>query len=707
MSLIISNNLNSLMVQTNLSANQSQLSTAMQRLSSGLRINSAADDAAGLAIATNLNAQANGDGQAIQNANNASSLAQIADGALANITNDLQTLNTLAVESANGTNSSSNRAALQTQASALIADIQHIASSTNYNGVNLLDGSFKSAFQIGATAGQTVGLSIANSQAAVLGAGQGNGIAAQGTSSALAAGDMVINGVAVGASLATSDTASTTNASSSAIAKVAAINAVSSQTGVTASVDATVAQGAAMAAGGGASVTGVLTINNVAITLTTVANNTAATRQAEVSAINAVSGQTGVTATDTGSDTTGVSLSAADGRNIAIVAGAATLTAALTGIGLASTSTTQVNTYGGYTLSSNNGQPINIQSGTGTLSDSGLQAGTYQPNTAGVASTAIAAAVTSVTTANGATGALASGDLVINGVAIGATTATSDNLSYTNNAGSSIDIAAAINAASSSTGVTATVNANTITGGSASGGGTDTGTLLINGVSTAVISEGASAAATANNAIAAINAITGQTGVTATLNAAGNGINLSAADGRNISTAQTAGATTLGGDLGLSSVISSTANTMTTTYGTYTLSSGSPIKVGSNTLKGQANAGLAEGSYGGTATGESLNNLNISTVSGANAAITAVSNALNTVNAIRASIGAFENRMSATVTTLQSTQTNLVTASTGITGADFAAETAALSRAQVIQQAGIAVLSQANAQSQQVLALLR
>ncbi len=706
MSLIISNNLNSLMVQTNLSANQSQLSTAMQRLSSGLRINSAADDAAGLAIATNLNAQANGDGQAIQNANSASSLAQIADGALANITNDLQTLNTLAVESANGTNSASNRAALQTQASALIADIQHIASTTNYNGVNLLDGSFKSAFQIGATAGQTVGLSIANSQAAVLGSGQGNGIAAQGTSSALAAGDLVINGVAIGASLATSDTASTTNASSSAIAKVAAINAVSSQTGVSASVDATVAQGAAMTAGGGGSVTGTLTINNVTITLTTVANNTAATRQAEVSAINAVSGQTGVTASDTGSDTTGVSLSAADGRNIAIVAGATSLTAALTGIGLNTTaSTTQVNTYGGYTLSSSNGQPISVQSGTGTLSDSGLQAGTYQPNTAGVASTALTA-VTSAGTAAATAAGLASGDLVINGVAIGATTATSDSLSYSNNASSSIAIAAAINAASSTTGVTATVNANTITGTSAGAAAGHTGTLMINGVNTALITTGATASATASNIIAAVNAISGQTGVAATLNAAGDGVNLSAADGRNISLSlSTASQTLVAADVGLG--ITSAIGATTTTYGTYTLSSGSPIKIGSNTLNGQANAGLAEGSYGGTASGESLSNLDISTVSGANAAITAVGNALNTVNAIRANIGAFENRMSATVTNLQSTQTNLTSASTGITGADFAAETAALSRAQVIQQAGIAVLSQANAQSQQVLALLR
>ncbi len=142
MSLVISNNMNSLTVQTNLAANQSSLATAMQRLSSGLRINSAADDAAGLAIATGLNSQSGGDGVAIQNANNASSLAQIADGALGSITNDLQTLRNLAVESANGTNSAVDRAALNIQAQQVIADIQNTASTSNYNGVNLLNGGF-------------------------------------------------------------------------------------------------------------------------------------------------------------------------------------------------------------------------------------------------------------------------------------------------------------------------------------------------------------------------------------------------------------------------------------------------------------------------------------------------------------------------------------------------------------------------------------
>ncbi len=704
MSLIISNNLNSLFVQTNLAANQNSLTNSMKQLSSGLRINSAADDAAGLAIATNLNAQSNGDTVAIQNANSASSLAQIADGALASMTNDLQTLNSLAVESANGTNSSTNRAALQTQAQALVADIQHIASTTNYNGVNLLNGAFKSQFQISAAAGDTVGLSVASVQTNTLGAGQGNGAAAQGVSTALTSGDLVINNTIVGNSIASSDTSSSGGTiAASAIAKVAAINAVSGQSGVTATADATVAQGASMTPGGGASFTGTITLNGIGITLTTVANSTSATRQAEVATINSYSGRTGVTATDTGSDTTGISLSAADGRNITLVAGAVGTTAALTGLGLAATSTTAVNTYGGYTLASTTGQPITVSSGTGTLSNSGLNAGTYQANTASVSSTAISGL------SSASTQTVATGDIVINGVSIAATQSTSDSLSYAHNSASSIAIVAAINQVSAATGVTATVNANTIQGSGATATSGHTGTLVINGISTSQLTTTTSLSTNLANEANAINAISGQTGVTAV--STGTQINLSAADGRNISIAAgNSGDTLTQADVGLTTsnfVQGSLQTTAVTTVGTYTLSSASPISITSNTGANVTDAGLQAGSYGGTSSGQLLSNLNISTVAGANSAISAIQNALNQVNAVRTNIGAFENRMTATVSNLQSTQTNLTAAYTTITGADFAAQTADLSRAQVIQQAGIAVLSQANAQSQQVLSLLR
>ena len=721
MSLVISNNMNSLTVQTNLAANQSSLATAMQRLSSGLRINSAADDAAGLAIATGLNSQSGGDGVAIQNANNASSLAQIADGALGSITNDLQTLRNLAVESANGTNSAVDRAALNIQAQQVIADIQNTASTSNYNGVNLLNGGFASQFQIGANAGQTINLSIANVQTASLGAGQGTGVSAQGqygagttpntVLTAISAGDLVINGVIIPQSLSTSDTASfsgtdaggtiTANASTatSAIAKAAAINSVSSQTGVTAVVDANVVGGSSMSTPATTS-TGTVFINGIGISLQTSASFTNdANRNAIVTAINAYEGQTGVVATNTGSDSTGITLTAKDGRNV-------TVDFPTAGAGVISPSSTGLSTTGtfsrGYTLTTTSGGSIKIQQGTGTLANSGLQAGTYNSSQATVSSSSLG----NVTTLTG----MASGDMVINGVSIQASNAVNDQLSYAKQADSAIAIAYAINQSTSQTGVTATVNDNLIQG-SAFNSSADAGksaTLTINGVATTALTMTGITSTDLTNETNAINAISGRTGVVASND--GSNIKLSAADGRNISMYWTGNLTTPSTSLGIAATyLSATAGSATqiTTAGSYTLNSAGSISIGSTTGNIEKNAGMLPGSYGGITSGTFLSQVDISTVSGANLALTAVDNALTTINQIRANIGAFQNRMSATVSNLQSQQTNLTSAYTTITGADFAKESANMSRAQVLQQAGIAVLAQANAQSQQVLSLLR
>ncbi len=717
MSLVISNNMNSLTVQTNLAANQSSLATAMQRLSSGLRINSAADDAAGLAIATGLNSQAGGDGVAIQNANDASSLAQIADGALGSITNDLQTLRNLAVESANGTNSAVDRAALNIQAQQVIADIQNTASTSNYNGVNLLNGGFASQFQIGANAGQTINLSISNVQTNSLGAGQGTGVSAQGQYgagatpssilTAISAGDLVINGVIIPQSLSTSDTASfsgldasgtiTSNASTatSAIAKAAAINSVSSQTGVTAVVNANVVGGSTMTTPA-TTTTGTVYVNGIAISLSTSASFTNdANRNAIVTALNAYEGQTGVVASNTGSDSTGITLTAKDGRNITVdFKTGGSLTTASTGLSTSGTYS------GGYTLTTTSGGSIKIQQGTGTLANSGLQAGTYNSSQATVSS----ASLGNVTTLTG----MASGDMVINGVSIQASNAVNDQLSYANQADSAIAIAYAINQSTTQTGVTASVNDNLIQG-SAFSSSADTGksaTLTINGVTTSTLTMTGVTSTDLTNETNAINAISGRTGVVATND--GSNIKLSAADGRNVSMSWAGNLTAPNASLGISATyLSATAATQITTAGSYTLTSAGSINIGSTTGNIEKNAGLLPGSYGGITSGTFLSQVDVSTVSGANLALTAVDNALTTINQIRANIGAFQNRMSATVSNLQSQQTNLTSAYTTITGADFAKESANMSRAQVLQQAGIAVLAQANAQSQQVLSLLR
>ena len=155
MSLVLNTNIDSMIAQNSLTSSGTQLASALQQLSSGLRINTAADDAAGYAISQGMTSQINGLNQAAQNANDGVSLAQTASGALSEVTTDLQTMRDLAVESLNATNSAQDRTDLNAQFTQLAADINNVAATTQFNGVNLLDGSFQGAdFQIGANAGQ-------------------------------------------------------------------------------------------------------------------------------------------------------------------------------------------------------------------------------------------------------------------------------------------------------------------------------------------------------------------------------------------------------------------------------------------------------------------------------------------------------------------------------------------------------------------------
>jgi len=157
MSLVLNTNIDALVAQNSLTSSGSQLASALQQLSSGLRINTAADDAAGYAIAQGMTSQINGLNQAAQNANDGVSLAQTASGAMQEITNDLQSMRDLAVESLNASNSAQDRTDLNAQFSQLTNDINSVASQTQFNGVNLLDGTFQGAtFQVGANAGQSI-----------------------------------------------------------------------------------------------------------------------------------------------------------------------------------------------------------------------------------------------------------------------------------------------------------------------------------------------------------------------------------------------------------------------------------------------------------------------------------------------------------------------------------------------------------------------
>ncbi|MFN3235442.1 MAG: flagellin [Pseudomonadales bacterium] len=379
---IINTNIASLTAQRNLNSSQSANRTSLERLSSGLRINSAKDDAAGLAISTRFSSQIRGLSVAIRNAGDGISLAQTAEGALDSISSSLQRLRELALQSSNATNSDVDREALNAEAQQLISEITRTGEQTDFNGTNLLDGNFAASFQVGANAGETVSFGIAELTASNLGGGRTAGVSAIGSSNGLANGDLVINGAVIGPSVASDDTSSFANAPASAISKVAAINRATEQSGVQAEVLTNIAAGSVQneASGGANATSGSITLNGVEIAIATGDVDEAADRSGIVSAINARSGETGVIAVDTGTRFGGVNLEAADGRNITLEFSSGDLSAASTGL------TSQETTSGGYTLSATtSGTAIVISESTGDIANSGLVAGTYTANTAAVA----------------------------------------------------------------------------------------------------------------------------------------------------------------------------------------------------------------------------------------------------------------------------------------------------------------------------------
>jgi len=322
MAMSINTNLASLNAQRNLSKTSGTLNNSLQRLSSGLRVNSAKDDAAGLAISNRMGSQVRGLNQAARNANDGISLAQTAEGAMQEVTNNLQRIRELAVQSANDTNSASDRASLNAEASQLIEEIERVATTTSFNGKVLLDGSFGSAsFQVGANEGEQISFGMISVRSSALGVGSGSSYSASVnggvvTTTALTEGGVSINGYQVGAT--TSDGVSFAFDDGSAIAKASAINAISGDTGVTATVNATTR---AVTAGSAATSTAGIVINGVTIDDVVAVADARRNAGEMVAAINEVSGQTGVTAALTGDGTTGAyTLTAADGRNITVTA---------------------------------------------------------------------------------------------------------------------------------------------------------------------------------------------------------------------------------------------------------------------------------------------------------------------------------------------------------------------------------------------------
>lgn len=613
MAQVINTNIASLNSQRSLNASQSTLETSLQRLSSGLRINSAKDDAAGLAISDRMTTQIRGLNQATRNANDGISLSQTAEGALAEVGNNLQRIRELSIQSANSTNSASDRASLNSEVQQLLSEIQRVSTSTQFNGLNLLDGTFTaSQFQVGANANQTISVSIAGATTSQIGSYQQTGTAVTGTAFTGSGFTITPNGstvaTTIGVSVATGSAGNNLVTADSAAAKAVAINAKTVDTGVTAAATNSVVGSAPIARSGLAS--GALIINGVSIGAVAASTSAVTQGQGAATAINAQTSLHGVTAVADAS-TGALTLTAADGRNIEITSLPATAAGAQA-----------------------------IQNATGLDASAGANAALHEVNTltfgAGNLDTGAPALATGDTfTLGGLTY-----ELTTTGTATGANVA--------------VTVAAASTPTATILALQTAINAEHTAG------------------RTSVVASGASA-----------------TNLTLTDDKLGSA---------NIAYSETSA--------GTASVVITTAGTAAadgsgvTTRGTLTLSSGTGFTV----------AG-AEAAYAGLSTTSAslttLSTTNISTVSGANTAIALVDGALSQVNSMRGNLGAVQNRFTSTIANLQTSAENLSAARSRIQDADFAAETANLTRAQILQQAGVAMLAQANALPNNVLTLLR
>lgn len=477
---VINTNIASLNAQRNLNTSQSSLNTSLQRLSTGLRINSAKDDAAGLAISQRMTAQINGLNQASRNSNDGISLAQTAEGALSSSGSILQRVRELSVQSANATNSASDRKAIQSEVGQLLSELDRISTTTEFNGQKLLDGSFGSAtFQVGANANQTITATTGNFRTTTYGANlRSSASVAAGTAvPGSAAATVIVNGVQT---------------------KTINVNAADTAAKIAASVNAQ-------------------------------------------------------------SDSTGVTASA---RN-----------------------------------------------------------------------------VSQLTSANGSVSLAVKGD----------NTTTAANVTFNVSASTPAGLA---------------------------------------------------------DAVKAFNDVSSQTGITAKLNSAGDGVLLINESGADIQIANAAGSATVN-----LAAQDPTASTLTFS-GAQAIAAGAS-GVSRGTLEFNSDKGFSldgTSAYVGTASASTLNSVNtidVSTVDGATKALKIVDSALAAVNNQRASFGALQSRFENTISNLATTSENLSASRSRIQDADFAAETANLTRAQILQQAGTAMLAQAKALPQNVLSLLQ
>lgn len=599
---VINTNIASLNAQRNLNASQGDANVALQRLSSGLRINSAKDDAAGLAISERFQSQIAGLNQAQRNANDGISLAQTAEGAMDEITNNLQRIRELAVQSANATNSISDRQALNQEVQQRIEEINRIASQTSFNGLKVLDGTFATqTFQVGANTGETIAISGLDSRGSQIGSvlketdGLGGFIVEQG-----APGETLVN-----------------------LSNTFAFDGVEEFGGT-------------------------ITINTVPLTITP---GTYASPTALKDAIaNEISGSGDPLLDGIAVDVDPFGRIVFQNANeTAITANfnlattdANTVTDDVPNIDASGSEVTDTDNYAISGFDFTNGGSLEV--GGGTVE---IPAGASGDDIAALIETEFDDANTSVAYNSGTE----SFDITV------ANGSQFDPPSVTITAN---DASAAFNRS-----LDLTPRADQTLADSFSDGDTYDFSVEINGTNYSF--EGLSSL---NDIVSQVNAKSNETGIQANLNAENNEIFFSSQFGEPFTI-------DIQADLDGDGVFDPATETLQSVVAT----------VEDDTI--------------------SMNNLDISTREGADLAMIAVDYAIDTINGFRAELGAVQNRFESTIANLSTTSENLSASNSRIRDADFAAETAELARTQVLQQAGLSVLAQANARPQQVLQLLQ
>ncbi len=660
---VIGSNIGSLRAANASTAANDSLKASMERLSTGKRINSAKDDAAGLAIASRMTSQIKTMAVAARNANDGISMAQTAEGALGEVTNMLQRMKELAGQAANGTLGASERKALQSEVGQLTAQINDIATKTNFNGINLLDGTVKAVtLQTGSQAGQTTSVSLTSTSATALGLNgyrvEGQATTGRINTATAAVGDIQFNGKnALGSAL-------TGAANTGAEEAAAAINANTGQTGVSAKAYNTLSGGPISA--GGITATGSLTIK---VGAGTAVDITGANGQELVDKINRDVGGISAQLDSEGK----IVLSNDTGKTITI-GGSASGKAGFT-----------AGDYGGFVaLQSSTGEAIDIKRAAGgsaaALTALGLNETTANEGVKGSAVGATALAVTD--------------DVKINGVAVGAS-----------NDASAASKAAAINAVSDKSGVTATATTKaTVSLDSSKIAAANT--LVINGSTVTLSDADGTTGMSMSDVVKNINDA-GISGLVASSDDKGNLI-LTSSTGNDITLKDGTGGTSAGMVIGMKGddggASTGAIATGLTLRGRVELKSdtGAEIRVEGATAS-LAKVGIsAQGGSADTVGGA----LNVSTQANAAVAMNAIDKALDKVSSIRGDLGAVQNRLQVTVNNLTTTSSNLQEARSRIEDTDFSAESTALAKAQILGQASTAMLAQANQSQQGVLKLL-